>query len=156
MISHKEWAQLGPAGWRQGKWDPGAIDMNIFRSDVAAQMNSQTVGEDMANVPQDQWDRVYKELTEARGSRSLYRDVGEAWGDNTNGFIRNIDAMTHQELVERLAIQYGDDDAIRRVWNVAQGKGADTSDWAKDHAKLVLARMDQDTLKAWTDKNGAK
>jgi hypothetical protein len=28
-IGHKEWA--GPA---QGKWDPGAIDMNIFRSDV--------------------------------------------------------------------------------------------------------------------------
>lgn len=29
-IGHKEWA--GPA---QGKWDPGAIDMNIFRADVA-------------------------------------------------------------------------------------------------------------------------
>lgn len=28
-IGHKDWA--GPA---QGKWDPGAIDMNIFRADV--------------------------------------------------------------------------------------------------------------------------
>ena len=32
-IGHKEWA--GPA---QGKWDPGAIDMNIFRADVARKM----------------------------------------------------------------------------------------------------------------------
>lgn len=30
-IGHKEWA-----GAEQGKWDPGAIDMNIFRADVAA------------------------------------------------------------------------------------------------------------------------
>lgn len=29
-IGHKEWA-----GAAQGKWDPGAIDMNIFRADVA-------------------------------------------------------------------------------------------------------------------------
>lgn len=32
-IGHKDWA--GPA---QGKWDPGGIDMNIFRADVAAAM----------------------------------------------------------------------------------------------------------------------
>lgn len=31
-ISHKEWAQLGPAGFRQGKWDPGHLDMNWFRA----------------------------------------------------------------------------------------------------------------------------
>lgn len=30
-ISHKEWAQLGPAGFRQGKWDPGHLDMDWFR-----------------------------------------------------------------------------------------------------------------------------
>lgn len=39
-IGHKEWA--GPA---QGKWDPGAIDMNIFRADVAreqARLKGQT------------------------------------------------------------------------------------------------------------------
>lgn len=32
-IGHKEWA-----GAAQGKWDPGGIDMNIFRSDVTAAM----------------------------------------------------------------------------------------------------------------------
>lgn len=30
VIAHKEWA-----GAAQGKWDPGAIDMNTFRADVA-------------------------------------------------------------------------------------------------------------------------
>lgn len=35
-IGHKEWA-----GAAQGKWDPGAIDMNIFRADVAAAMDGQ-------------------------------------------------------------------------------------------------------------------
>lgn len=33
VIAHKEWA--GPA---QGKWDPGALDMNKFRADIAAQI----------------------------------------------------------------------------------------------------------------------
>jgi hypothetical protein len=33
VIGHKEWA--GPA---QGKWDPGAIDMNIFRRDVRSNL----------------------------------------------------------------------------------------------------------------------
>jgi hypothetical protein len=32
-IGHKEWA-----GAAQGKWDPGAIDMNIFRQDVTAHL----------------------------------------------------------------------------------------------------------------------
>ncbi|WP_280410679.1 peptidoglycan recognition protein family protein [Nocardia asiatica] len=35
-IGHKEWA-----GAAQGKWDPGAIDMNIFRADVARAMAGQ-------------------------------------------------------------------------------------------------------------------
>ncbi|QRZ10088.1 N-acetylmuramoyl-L-alanine amidase [Mycolicibacterium austroafricanum] len=30
VIGHKEWA-----GRSQGKWDPGQIDMNIFRADIA-------------------------------------------------------------------------------------------------------------------------
>lgn len=33
-ISHKEWAQLGPAGFRQGKWDPGHLEMNWFRDAI--------------------------------------------------------------------------------------------------------------------------
>lgn len=35
VIGHKEWA--GPA---QGKWDPGALDLNKFRSDIQAQIDN--------------------------------------------------------------------------------------------------------------------
>jgi len=38
VIAHKEWA-----GKTQGKWDPGAIDMNIFRADVAARIRTTTL-----------------------------------------------------------------------------------------------------------------
>jgi hypothetical protein len=37
-ISHSEWARFGPAGWRQGKWDPGNLDMNWFRGEIAKDM----------------------------------------------------------------------------------------------------------------------
>ncbi|MCH9728372.1 MAG: N-acetylmuramoyl-L-alanine amidase [Actinomycetia bacterium] len=33
-ISHKEWAQHGPAGWRQGKTDPWHLDMDWFRGEI--------------------------------------------------------------------------------------------------------------------------
>ena len=45
-ISHKEWA-----GAAQGKWDPGQIDMNIFRADVAAHLGGGGI-----------WDRIHNEL----------------------------------------------------------------------------------------------
>lgn len=37
-IAHKEWA-----GASQGKWDPGAIDMSIFRHDVGARLRGPVV-----------------------------------------------------------------------------------------------------------------
>lgn len=33
-ISHSEWARFGPLGWRQGKWDPGNLDMDWFRGEI--------------------------------------------------------------------------------------------------------------------------
>lgn len=39
VIAHKEWA-----GAAQGKWDPGAIDMNIFRRDVQAAIDNKPTG----------------------------------------------------------------------------------------------------------------
>ncbi|MBP2211076.1 hypothetical protein JOJ87_001420 [Rhodococcus ruber] len=37
VIGHKEWA-----GAAQGKWDPGGMDMNVFRRDVAAAITKPT------------------------------------------------------------------------------------------------------------------
>ena len=152
VIGHKEWA-----GRSQGKWDPGGIDMNVFRNDVAARIKQQIPGgeESMAQVPQEQWDRVYRELTQRHPSRSIYRTPGEGTVDTWAGFSLNQDAMLHQELVERLAIQYGDFDAIKRIVTVAAGKGANPSDtWAKEHAKEVLAKIPTDYLVAYKAKGG--
>lgn len=40
-ISHHEWATQGPAGWRQGKWDPGNLDMDWFRGEITKAMNGE-------------------------------------------------------------------------------------------------------------------
>lgn len=40
-ISHKEWAQFGPAGFRQGKTDPWNLDMNWFRGEIAKAMRGE-------------------------------------------------------------------------------------------------------------------
>ena len=40
-ISHEEWAKYGPAGVRQGKWDPGNLDMNWFRGEITKAMNGE-------------------------------------------------------------------------------------------------------------------
>jgi hypothetical protein len=58
--------------------------------------------------------------------------------------------MAHQELVERLAMVYGDDGSISRIYATAQGEGADPSDeWAVLHAQDVLAHMNPDVLQSW-------
>ncbi|MBS1695174.1 MAG: N-acetylmuramoyl-L-alanine amidase [Actinobacteria bacterium] len=40
-ISHEEWAKFGPAGFRQGKWDPGNLDMDWFRGEIAKDMRGE-------------------------------------------------------------------------------------------------------------------
>lgn len=40
-ISHHEWAAKGPAGWRQGKWDPGNLNMDWFRGEITKAMNGE-------------------------------------------------------------------------------------------------------------------
>ncbi|MDQ2636164.1 MAG: N-acetylmuramoyl-L-alanine amidase [Actinomycetota bacterium] len=40
-ISHHEWATQGPAGWRQGKWDPGNLNMDWFRGEITKAMNGE-------------------------------------------------------------------------------------------------------------------
>ncbi|AYQ99975.1 lysin A [Mycobacterium phage Nebkiss] len=115
VISHKEWAQLGPAGWRQGKWDPGAIDMNVFRADVQAQINSKT-GDDPLADPD-----VVKKINEIHAclfnqipSKSKYRDLNEGNKWQLHQLIGNDDAMIHEMLVERQAMM-GNPEALALV-----------------------------------------
>lgn len=72
----------------------------------------------MAQVPQDQWDRVYRELTQRLPSRSPLRHLGEGVVDTLAGFVLNVDGSQHVEIVQRLA-SYGDPDALALLREVA-------------------------------------
>lgn len=99
----------------------------------------------MAQVPQDQWDKVFRALTERLPSRSIYRTPGEGPVDTVSGMVLNLDAMTHADFIERLA-KLGDPDAIGRVARVAAGQGAVRDQWAIDHAKAVLKEVPEQFL----------
>lgn len=100
-----------------------------------------TTGDDMAQVPQDQWDRVYRALTDRLPSRSIYRTPGEGLIDTVSGMVLNVDAMSHAELVERLA-RLGDRDALARVARTAAGQGAATDPQAVAQAATALADIE--------------
>src|SRR5690606_4391281 len=68
VIGHKEWA-----GAKQGKWDPGQMDMNEFRAAVAARLKG---GEKVAGLSDaesrellEKVRRIHHELTFGFGSR---------------------------------------------------------------------------------------
>lgn len=149
VISHAEWGRVA-----QGKWDPGSIDMNIFRADVQRQIDSKTIEEDWLNMPSntEKLDAIYRELTQKLPSRSIYRTPGEGAVDTVAGMVLNNDAMAHQELVERLAVTYGDPDAVKRIFLVANGEGADPKDaWAIAHAREVIDRLPEEFRDNWKD-----
>ncbi|MFD6155139.1 N-acetylmuramoyl-L-alanine amidase [Nocardia sp. NPDC060256] len=86
VIGHKEWA--GP---KQGKWDPGAMDMNQFRADVAERMKGSALMA-LSDMEQrellDKLRRVHFELTygfQSRVADSEYRDT-------VAGYVLNSDA----------------------------------------------------------------
>lgn len=105
-------------------------------------LTATTTGNDMASVPQDQWDRVYRELTQRLPSRSIYRTPGEGVIDTAAGMLLNVDAMQHAELVERLA-RLGDRDALTRVARTAAGQGAVSDPQAIAQAAAVLADIER-------------
>ncbi|MBH0778828.1 N-acetylmuramoyl-L-alanine amidase [Nocardia sp. NEAU-351] len=63
VIAHKEWA-----GRKQGKWDPGALDMVRFRDDVQAQIDHKTGGFLMA-LSEDKQNELYNLVTKELGYR---------------------------------------------------------------------------------------
>ena len=96
----------------------------------------------MAQVPQEQWDMVYRALTTRVPSRSIYRTPGEGAVDVPVGMLLNVDAMQHAELIERLAKQ-GDRDAVMRVARTAAGQGAAKDRQAIAQAQTVLADIER-------------
>src|SRR6476646_1857350 len=61
-ISHQEWARRGPAGVRQQKWDPGNLDMNWFRGEIAKDMRGEFEGADIEALMPPQTTDYVKEI----------------------------------------------------------------------------------------------
>jgi len=110
------------------------------------------MGGDVTPDQDDMIREIHAILTRKHVSLSMYRNPDEQPVGDLTRLIRNVDAMTHQELVERLAM-LGDDDAIHRVARVAAGQGADTNPELVEHATKVLNRIPADVLKAWSVRN---
>ncbi|MUM08709.1 hypothetical protein B5P44_28475 [Mycobacterium sp. CBMA 213] len=105
-IGHKEWA-----GAAQGKWDPGAIDMNIFRADVARE---QARLKGAAST-----DPIEELLMMELESTSPFATPGEP-KIPAEVMLRNADAAGHRALVLDDA-EDGDQDAIFRFVRAARG-----------------------------------
>src|SRR4029077_15030371 len=75
-------------------------------------------GEDMALVPQDQWDRVYRELTQRLPSRSPLRHLDEGLVDTMAGMLLNTDSSMHVEIVKTLA-SLGHRPSLALLWDIA-------------------------------------
>lgn len=95
-----------------------------------------TGGQTMANVPQDQWDRVYQEVTKRFRSRSPLRHLGEGEVDTWAGMDLNMDANLHVLVVKTMA-EVGDLNALRLLAEVA---GADLQQYPDRQNDAALAR----------------
>lgn len=92
----------------------------------------------MANVPQEQWDRVYRELTQLLPSRSPLRHLGEGPVDTMSGFALNVDGMSHIDYVRTLA-GYGHPATIALLQEVAGAAGDSRYPDRQDDAQLAQA-----------------
>lgn len=101
VVGHKEWAL--PEGRKQ---DP-SVDMNQRRRDVdAAISNGRPGGEEdgMAEVPQDQWDAVFQELTKGRPSQAVGADGKPvAWTGRALDYMTSIDKYALRAMQDAAA-----------------------------------------------------
>ncbi|SLF33402.1 Bacteriophage protein [Mycobacteroides abscessus subsp. bolletii] len=102
-----------------------------------------TNGDDMAQVPQDQWDTLYRLFTQPTvGSVSMYATPGEGPIYNLVQLIQSIDGAAHKDLTVEADAKLGDLEAIGRIARVAAGQGSRTDAAAVAHAKAFLAGLE--------------
>lgn len=121
-------------------WDYFSAAVKRFTTGSTAPIN---VGDDMASVPQAQWDRVYTELTKKWPSRSPLRHLGEGDVDTWAGMDLNIDANLHVLTVRGLA-EIGDIRALELLAEVANADLRKYPERAKDSAlaRAILADIE--------------
>ena len=160
VISHQEWDDGDPPT-DEGKWDPGSIDMRIFRDDVQRRIDSfkptgagSGVFMALSDAEQrrllERTDQIWGALFNKVPSESIYADPDEGNLHQTKDLVRHIDKFAHEEYVESSARQ-GVGDSIRRVARVAVGEGKVKDQWAIDKAKAVLASIPEPVLKKWQE-----
>ncbi|AXH46867.1 endolysin [Mycobacterium phage Aminay] len=109
---------------------------------LATSTSTPTQEDDMAQVPQEQWDRVYRELTQRLPSRSPLRHLGEGPVDTLAGFVLNADGSEHVEIV-RLLAGYGHPPTLALLREVAGADPVRYPDRQEDRklAQAILAEV---------------
>lgn len=133
VIGHKDWA--GPA---QGKWDPGAIDMNIFRADIQRAIFRQPPGKqtdpvlEMLAMPDNA--QMLREIHDKLLAYPAVPEIGGKWPsrarcrrnnngvDDTVGMELYIDANVYDLLVAWSAVEVGDPASVATIRDGAAGK----------------------------------
>ncbi|TQM29872.1 N-acetylmuramoyl-L-alanine amidase [Nocardia bhagyanarayanae] len=112
VIGHKEWA-----GTKQGKWDPGGMDMDRFRADIAERLKGGVLMA-LSDVEQrellDKLRRVHFELTygfQSRVADSEYRDT-------VAGYVLNSDAADYRNEQRLKAVEL----KIDRLLDAMEGR----------------------------------
>lgn len=127
----------------QGSAFPDRYDQRFGEAqDLYNRLAGSTPGDDMAQVPQDQWDRVYREITQLLPSRSPLRHLGEGSIDTLAGFVLNTDGSEHVEVV-RLLAGYGHPPTLALLREVAAADPVQYPDRQSDRliAQAILAEV---------------
>lgn len=135
-----------PGGWAQAvqvSAFPYRYDERYTEAQQIYARLSNLGDEDMAQVPQDQWDTLYRLFTQPTvGSVSMYATPGEGPIYNLVQLIQSIDGAAHKDLTVEADAKLGDIEAIGRIARVAAGRGSRTDAAAVAHAKAVLADIE--------------
>lgn len=138
-IGHKEWA-----GAAQGKWDPGAIDMNIFRTDVGALIG--TVGDDeLSAEAEKKINELHAALLGKKEARGLFAAPGEGEKWPWYELAQNDDGFIYEAAVIEYA-KGGVDWAIEVLARTAAGQGKNKEQWVRDFAAHILKQCPEDSV----------
>jgi len=137
-----------PGGWAQAVQVSAFPDRYDGRFGEAQEIysrlaNATDQGDDMAQVPQEQWDRVYQELTRLFVSRSPFRPFNDAPQDTMAGFTLYADGNSHWPAV-KAAAELGHPASLQLLQYIAAGdpnRYPDRSDDIK-LAQAILADID--------------
>ena len=123
---------------------PDRYDQHFADAQALYNRLSTESGDDMAAVPQAQWDQVFTEITRRNQSRSPLRHLGEGLVDDWQGMDLNVDANLHVLLVKQLA-EIGDGPAINLLAEIAGADLTTYPDRANDAilAQRILANLEK-------------